>query len=59
MFQYLSQFRFATILNEHELEFRNIRKKSEICAIFTSKDPHIVMRRTDAQNGLDFHFKEH
>ena len=23
----------------------------------TSEDPHIVMSRTDAQNGLDLHFK--
>jgi hypothetical protein len=26
--------------------------------MFTSEGPHIVMSRTDAQNGLDFHFKE-
>jgi hypothetical protein len=25
--------------------------------MFTSEGPHIVMSRTDAQNGLDFHFK--
>ena len=25
--------------------------------MFTLEGPHIVMSRTDAQNGLDFHFK--
>jgi hypothetical protein len=30
----------------------------EIWAMFTSEGPHIVMSRTDAQNGLDFHFKD-
>jgi hypothetical protein len=25
--------------------------------MFTLESPHIVMSRTDAQNGLDFHFK--
>jgi hypothetical protein len=29
----------------------------EIWAMFTLEGPHIVMSRTDAQNGLDFHFK--
>jgi hypothetical protein len=28
----------------------------EIWAMFTLEGPHIVMSRTDAQNGLDFHF---
>jgi hypothetical protein len=28
----------------------------EIWAMFTWEGPHIVMSRTDAQNGLDFHF---
>jgi hypothetical protein len=46
------------LLNEYEIEFmfrkiQNIR----IWAMFTSEGPHIVMSRTDAQNGLDFHFK--
>jgi hypothetical protein len=27
--------------------------------MFTLEGPHIVMSRTDAQNGLDFHFKLH
>ena len=26
--------------------------------MFTSEGPHIVMSRTDAQNGLDFHFNK-
>jgi hypothetical protein len=26
--------------------------------MFTLEGPHIVMSRTDAQNGLDFHFKQ-
>ena len=30
----------------------------EIWAMFTLEGPHIVMSRTDAQNGLDFHFKQ-
>jgi hypothetical protein len=25
-------------------------------AMFTLEGPHVVMSRTDAQNGLDFHF---
>jgi hypothetical protein len=29
----------------------------EIWAMFTLEGSHIVMGRTDAQNGLDFHFK--
>ena len=53
--EYLTPFWFAMLLNEYEIEFmfRKIRNK----AIFTLEGPHIVMSRTDAQNGLDFHFK--
>jgi hypothetical protein len=45
------------LLNEYEIEFmfrkiRNIRNLGN----FTLEGPHIVMSRTDAQNGLDFHF---
>jgi hypothetical protein len=29
----------------------------EIWAMFTPEGPHIVMSRTDAQKGLDFHLK--
>jgi hypothetical protein len=35
--------------------FRKI-ETFKIWAIFTLEGPHIVMSRTDAQNGLDFHF---
>jgi hypothetical protein len=46
------------LLNEYEIEFmfrkiRNIRNLGN----FHIRGPHIVMSRTDAQNGLDFHFK--
>jgi hypothetical protein len=46
-------------LNEYEIEFmfrkiRNIRNQLGNVYI---RGPHIVMSRTDAQNGLDFHFK--
>ena len=46
-------------LNEYEIEFICSEKFEtfEIWAMFTSEGPHIVMSRTDAQNGLDFHFK--
>jgi hypothetical protein len=46
------------LLNEFEIEFM-FRKVGafEIWAMFTLDGPHIVMSRTDAQNGLDFHFK--
>jgi hypothetical protein len=45
--KYLTPFWFAMLLNGYEMEFmfrkiRNIRK-------------NIVVSRTDAQNGLDFH----
>jgi hypothetical protein len=45
------------LLNEYEIEFmfrkiRNIRNLGN----FHIRGPHIVMSRTDAQNGLDFHF---
>jgi hypothetical protein len=39
------------LLSEYEIEFM-----FEIWAMFTLEGPHIVMSRTDAQNGLDFHF---
>jgi hypothetical protein len=46
------------LLNEYEIEFmfrkvRNIRNLGNVHI----RGPHIVMNRTDAQNGLDFHFK--
>ena len=45
------------LLYEYELEFtfRKIRKFRN-WAICTSEGQQIVMIRTDAQNGLDFHF---
>jgi hypothetical protein len=46
------------LLNEYEIEFmfrkiRNIRNLGNVHI----RGPHIVMSRTDAQNGLHFHFK--
>ena len=46
------------LLNEYEIEFmfrkiRNIRNLGNVHI----GGPHIVMSRTDAQNGLDSHFK--
>jgi hypothetical protein len=46
------------LLNEYEIEFmfrkiRNIRNLGNVHI----RVPHIVMSRTDAQNGLDFYFK--
>ena len=46
------------LLYEYEIEFmfrkiRNIRNLGNVHI----RGPHIVMSRTDAQNGLDFHFK--
>ena len=54
----LTPFWFAMLLNEYEIEFmfikiRNIRNLGNVHI----RGPHIVMSRTDAQNGLDFHFK--
>ena len=51
--EYLTLFWFAMLLNEYEIEFmfrkiRNIRNLGNV---------HIVMSRTDVQNGLGFHFK--
>ena len=42
------------LLNEYEIEFmfRKIRNLGNVHI----RGPHIVMSRTDAQNGLDFHF---
>jgi hypothetical protein len=47
------------LLNEYVIEFmfwkiRNIRNVDNVHI----RGPHIVMSRTDAQNGLDFHFKQ-
>jgi hypothetical protein len=42
--EYLTPFWFAMLLNIQNLGNVHIR------------GPHIVMSRTDAQNGLDFHF---
>jgi hypothetical protein len=50
--EYLTPFWFAMLLNEYEIEF--------MFSIFRNlgnvhiRGPHIVMSRTDAQNGLDF-----
>jgi hypothetical protein len=45
------------LLNEYEIEFmfRKIRNIWNL-GIVHIRGPHIVMSRTDAQNGLDFHF---
>jgi hypothetical protein len=48
------------LLNEYEIEFmfrkiRNIRNLGNVHI----RGPHIVMSRTDAQNGLDFLFKKY
>ena len=45
------------LLNEYEIEFmfriiRNIRNLGNVHI----RGPHIVMSRTNVQNGLDFHF---
>jgi hypothetical protein len=47
------------LLNEYEIEFmfrkiRNIRNWGNVHI----RGPHIVMSRTDAQNGLDFPLKK-
>jgi hypothetical protein len=46
------------LLNEYEIEFmfRKIRNIRNLGNVHT-RGPHIVMSRTDAQNGLDFPFK--
>jgi hypothetical protein len=46
------------LLNEYEIEFmfRKIRNIRNLGNVYI-RGPHIVMSRTDAQNGLDFHFK--
>jgi hypothetical protein len=45
------------LLNEYEIEFmfRKIRNIWNLGNVHI-RGPHIVMSRTDAQNGLDFHF---
>jgi hypothetical protein len=47
------------LLNEYEIEFmfRKIRNIRNLGNVHT-RCPHIVMSRTDAQNGLDFPFKD-
>ena len=56
--EYLTPFWFAMLLNEYEIEFmfRKIRNILNLGNVHI-RGPHIVMSRTDAQNGLDFHFK--
>jgi hypothetical protein len=56
--EYLTPFWFAMLLNEYEIEFmfRKIRNIRNLGNVYM-RGPHIVMSRTDAQNGLDFHFK--
>ena len=49
--EYLTTFEFATLLNEYELMKVYVQKNWE------HAKHHIVMSRTDAQKGLDFHFK--
>jgi hypothetical protein len=56
--EYLTPFWFVLLLNEYEIEFMfrkiwNIRNLGNVYI----RGPHIVMSRTDAQNGFDFHFK--
>jgi hypothetical protein len=51
--EYLTPFWFAMLLSEYEIEFmfrkiRNIRNLGNIHI----RGPHIVMSRTDVQNGL-------
>ena len=57
--EYLTPFWFAMLLNEYEIEFmfRKIRNIRNLGNVYIIEGPHIVMSRTDAQNGLDFHFK--
>jgi hypothetical protein len=45
------------LLNEYEIEFmfRKIRNIRNLGNVYI-RGPHIVMSRTDAQNGLGFHF---
>ena len=55
--EYITPFWFAMLLNEYEIEFmlnkiRNIRNLGNVHI----RGPHIVMIRTDAQNGFDFPF---
>jgi hypothetical protein len=38
--------------------FRKIRNIRNLGNVYI-RGPHFVMSRTDAQNGLDFHFKSH
>ena len=47
------------LLNEYEIEFmfRKIRNIRNLGNVYM-RGPHIVMSRTDAQNGLDFHFNK-
>jgi hypothetical protein len=50
------------LLNKYEIEFmfriiRNIRNLGNVHPDVHVRGPHIVMSRTDAQNGFDFHFK--
>ena len=56
--EYLTPFWFAMLLNEYEIEFmfRKIRNIRNLGNVYI-RGPHIIMSRTDAQNGLDFHFK--
>jgi hypothetical protein len=56
--EYLTPFWFAMLLNEYEIEymFRKIRSIRNLGNVHI-RGPHIVISRTDAQNGLDFHFK--
>jgi hypothetical protein len=55
--EYLTPFWFAMLLNEYEIEFmfRKIRNIRNLGNVYI-RGPHIVMSRTDAQNGLGFHF---
>jgi hypothetical protein len=57
--EYLTPFWFAMLLNEYEIAFmiRKIRNIRNLGNVYI-RCPHIVMSRTDAQNGLDFHIKD-
>jgi hypothetical protein len=48
------------LLNEYEIQFmfRKIRNIRNLGNVYI-RGPHIVMSRTDAQNGLDFHFNQY
>ena len=48
------------LLNQQEPEFTFSKKfeKFRILAVFAIEGPHMVMSKTDAQNGLELRFKK-